>query len=224
MVTTSTSPRSSAWCGRCDTRSSTAQPERGTLYLVHAQTPLTWDTPESMTLTVRTSTEPSSLVSAIRAEVQALDPSVPVYDVRTMEGAVADASATRRFSMLLQLLFALVALSLAALGLYGVLAFTVARRTAEIGIRMALGAGRSEVQRMVVRQGMTMVALALALGVAGALAASRLLRSLLFEVSPDDPATYVAVVGILSAVALAACWIPARRASGVRPADSLRAQ
>ena len=199
-------------------------PERGTLYLVHAQTPLTWDTPESMTLTVRTSTEPSSLVSAIRAKVQALDPSVPVYDVRTMEGAVADASATRRFSMLLQLLFALVALSLAALGLYGVLAFTVARRTAEIGIRMALGAGRSEVQRMVVRQGMAMVVLALALGVAGALAASRLLRSLLFEVSPDDPATYVAVVGILSAVALAACWIPARRASGVRPADSLRAQ
>jgi ABC-type antimicrobial peptide transport system permease subunit len=122
-----------------------------------------------MTLTVRTSIEPTSLVSAIRTEVQALDPSVPVYEVRTMEEAVTEGTATQRFSMLLQLLFALVALSLSAVGLYGVLAFTVARRRAEIGIRMALGARRSEVQGMVVRQGMSIVTIAIALGILGAL-------------------------------------------------------
>jgi ABC-type antimicrobial peptide transport system permease subunit len=125
---------------------------------------------------------------------------------------------------LLQLLFALMALPLAAVGLYGVLAFTVARRRAEIGIRMALGAQRSDVQRMVVGQGMGIVAIALALGVGGALATGRLLGSLLFGVSPGDPGTYVAVVGVLLAVALLACWIPARRASGVDPAEVLRAE
>ena len=126
--------------------------------------------------------------------------------------------------MLLQLLFALMALSLAAVGLYGVLAFTVARRRGEIGIRMALGAQRSDVQRMVVGQGMGIVAIALALGVGGALATGRLLGSLLFGVSPGDPGTYVAVVGVLLSVALLACWIPARRASGVDPAEALRAE
>jgi ABC-type antimicrobial peptide transport system permease subunit len=124
--------------------------------------------------------------------------------------------------MVLQLLFALVALSLAAVGLYGVLAYTVARRAGEIGIRMALGAKRSDVQRMVVGQGMGIVAIALVLGVAGALAIGRVIGSLLFGVSPGDPATYATVVGVLLAVALLACWIPARRASGVDPMASLR--
>ncbi|MGH7475989.1 MAG: ADOP family duplicated permease [Longimicrobiales bacterium] len=197
---------------------------RGALYLAHAQTPRTAGPFWSMTLTVRTSTEPTSLVSAIRREVHALDPSVPLYQVRTMEQAVADATATQRFSMLLQLLFALVALSLSAVGLYGVLAFTVARRTAEIGIRMALGAERSDVRRMVVGQGMGIVAIALALGVGGALATGRVLGSLLFGVSAGDPVTYATVVGVLLAVALLACWVPARRASGVDPAEALRAE
>jgi predicted permease len=197
---------------------------RGTLYLAHAQTPLTWGRLRSMTLTVRTSIEPTSLVSAIRAQVRALDPSVPLYQVRTMEQAVADTTATQRFAMLLQLLFALVALSLSAVGLYGVLAFTVARRTGEIGIRMALGAQRSDVQRMVVAQGMGIVALGLALGVGGALATGRLLAALLFGVSPVDPVTYATVVGLLLAVALFACWIPVRRATGVDPAEALRAE
>jgi putative ABC transport system permease protein len=197
---------------------------RGTLYLVYGQTPLTWGRLRSLTLTVRTSIEPTSLVGAIRSELQALDPSVPLYRVRTMEQAVADDTATQRFSMLLQVLFALVALSLAAVGLYGVLAFTVTRRTAEIGVRMALGAERSDVLRMIVRQGMAIVAVALAVGVAGALASGRLLASLLFGVSPADPVTYTTVVGVLLVVALVACWIPARRASGVDPAEALRAE
>jgi ABC-type antimicrobial peptide transport system permease subunit len=126
--------------------------------------------------------------------------------------------------MLLQTLFALLALSLAAVGLYGVLAFTVARRTSEIGVRMALGARRSDVRRMVVRQGMSIVAVALGLGVVGALASGRLLASLLFGVSPADPVTYTTVVGVLLVVALVACWVPARRASGVDPAEALRAE
>jgi putative ABC transport system permease protein len=196
---------------------------RGTFYLVHAQTPYTWGPIRSMTLTVRSAVEPTSLVSAIRREVQALDPSVPLYQVRTMEEAVADDTATRRFAMLLQLLFALMALALSAVGLYGVLAFTVARRTGEIGIRMALGATGADIRRMVVGQGMGLVAIALALGVIGALATGRVLGSLLFGISPRDPVTYAVVLGVLTAVALLACWIPARRASGVDPMEALRA-
>ena len=197
---------------------------RGTLYLAHAQTPYTWAPSRTMRLTVGTSIEPATVLNAIRIEVRALDPSVPLYEVRTMDQAVADATATQRFSMLLQTLFALVALSLSAIGLYGVLAFTVARRTAEIGIRLALGAQQSEVRRMVVRQGMSIVTIALGLGVAGALASGRLIGSLLFGVSPRDPGTYAAVVGMLIAVALLACWVPARRASRVDPAEALRAE
>jgi ABC-type antimicrobial peptide transport system permease subunit len=153
-----------------------------------------------------------------------MDPTVPLYQVRTLEQVVAESTATQRFSMLLQTLFALLALSLAAVGLYGVLAFTVARRTSEIGVRMALGARRSDVRRMVVRQGMGIVAVALGLGVLGALAGGRLLASLLFGVSPADPVTYTTVVGVLLVVALVACWVPARRASGVDPAEALRAE
>jgi ABC-type antimicrobial peptide transport system permease subunit len=126
--------------------------------------------------------------------------------------------------MVLQMLFALVALSLATVGLYGVLAHTVARRTDEIGIRMALGATSSDVQRMVVREGMGIVAIALIVGVGAALVIGRAIGSLLFSVSPGDPATYVTVVGVLLAVALLACWIPARRASGMDPAVALRAE
>jgi putative ABC transport system permease protein len=197
---------------------------RGTLYFVHAQAPYAWVPVRSMMLTVRSAVEPTSLVGAIRREVQALDPSVPLYQVRTMDQAVADTTSTQRFSMLVQLLFGLVALSLAAVGLYGVLAFTVARRTAEIGIRMALGAQRSDVQRMVVGQGMGIVAIGLALGVGGAMGSGQLLRSLLFGVSPDDPGTYVAVVGVLLAVALLASWLPARRAARVDPMVALRTE
>jgi putative ABC transport system permease protein len=196
----------------------------GTMYVAHAQAPQMLGAFRSMTLTVRTSIEPTSLVGAIRREVQALDPGVPLYDVRTLEQVVADTTATRRFSMALQVLFALVALSLAAVGLYGVLAYTVARRTGEIGIRMALGAKRSDVQRSVVGHGMGIVTIALVVGVAGALVVGRVIGSLLFGVSPGDPATYATVVGVLLGVALLACWIPARRASGVDPAEALRSE
>jgi putative ABC transport system permease protein len=196
----------------------------GIMYLVHAQAPHVSWTVRSMTLTVRTSVEPTSLVGTIRREVQSVDPSVPLYDVRTLEQVFADTTATQRFSMMLQALFALVALSLAAVGLYGVLAYTVARRAGEIGIRMALGAKGSDVWRMVVGQGMGIVAIALIVGVGAAFAIGRVIGSLLFGISPSDPATYATVVGVLLAVALLACWIPARRACRVDPAEALRAE
>jgi ABC-type antimicrobial peptide transport system permease subunit len=177
----------------------------------------------SMVITVRSSVDPSSLVSAVRRELQALDPSIPLYQVQTMEDVLSADTATERFSMTLQLVFAAVALSLSAVGLYGVLSFAVTRRTAEIGIRIALGAQQSGVRRMVIRQGLTIALLALALGVAGAFASARLLEGLLFGVTARDPLTYVAVVAVLLLVALIACWIPARRASTVDPVVALRA-
>ena len=177
-----------------------------------------------MTLAVRSSVEPTSLVRAIRTEVGALEPSIPVHEVRTMAQALADTTAAERFTMLLQLLFALVALSLSAVGLHGVLAFTVSRRTSEIGIRIALGAEPDDVRRMVVRQGMGLAAVAIAVGLVGALAVGRLLEGLLYSTSAVDPLTYGLVVGMLLAVALLACWIPARRASSIDPIKALRAE
>jgi putative ABC transport system permease protein len=198
-------------------------PVYGTYYFVQAHGDRAiGDAFRTMTLTVRASVEPASLVGAVRGEVQALDPSIPLYQVQTMEEAIAADTATERFSMLLQLVFAAVALSLSAIGLYGLLSFTVARRTAEMGIRMALGAQRADVRRMVVRQGMALVGLAVLVGLAGGLAAGRLMSGLLFGVSPTDPVTYTLVVGVLMAVALLACWLPARRASAVDPAVALR--
>jgi putative ABC transport system permease protein len=195
-----------------------APPIYGTFYLPHAQVPYT-----VMYLAVRSASDPTALVSSIREEIRALDPSVPLYQVRTMEQIVAETTATQRFSTLLQTLFALIALTLSAVGLYGVLSFTVTRRTAEIGIRIALGAQQSGVRRMVIRQGLTIVLLAIVLGVAGAFASAKLLEGLLFGVTARDPLTYLVVVGVLMLVALVACWIPARRASTVDPVQALRA-
>jgi putative ABC transport system permease protein len=199
------------------------EPVNGSMFLVHAQASLTFPARRTMTLAIRSAVDPEALVSAVRGTVQSLDPTVPVYDVSTIEQAVAENTAERRFAMLLQTVFALLAMSLAAVGLYGVLSYTVAQRTAEMGVRMALGAERLDVQRMVLGQGMGIVAVAVAIGVAGALAAGRLLRTLLFEVSPSDPTVYAAVVALLLGVAFLACWLPARRASGVDPVVALRA-
>jgi hypothetical protein len=195
----------------------------GSMFFAHAQAGLTFPPRRTMTLAVRSALDATSLRGVVRATVAMLDASVPVYEVRTMEQAVADDTAAQRFAMLLQVVFAIVAMALAAVGLYGVLSYTVAQRTSEMGVRMALGAERMDVQRMVLGQGMGIVAAAVAIGVAGALAAGRLLRTLLFEVSPADPAVYVAVVLLLLGVAFLACWLPARRASSVDPIVALRA-
>jgi putative ABC transport system permease protein len=198
------------------------QQPRAQLYLLHAQSPRTWDPIRAMTVLLRTGVDPLSLVGAVRSEVRALDPNLPVYRVTTMERAMAESTSSQRFSMFLQLVFAGVALALAAVGIYGVLSYSVAQRTREIGIRMALGAKRESILKLVVGQGMSLVVAALVLGIPTALVTGQVLATLLFGISPRDPLTYAVVSGTLLLVAFAACWIPARRASAVSPQEALR--
>jgi ABC-type antimicrobial peptide transport system permease subunit len=145
-----------------------------------------------------------------------------VYDVRTLASRVAGASAQARFSAWLLALFAGAALILATLGLYGVMSFAVAQRTREIGIRVALGADRSAVQRLVVGQGTSLTVAGVLVGIGAALVTTRVLRSLLFDVTPNDPITFGVVVGLLVLSALVASWIPARRAARLEPVEALR--
>ncbi|TAM80888.1 MAG: ABC transporter permease [Acidobacteria bacterium] len=177
---------------------------------------------DSMQLAVRTAADPDSIVSAVRAQVRATDPGQPLYHVATLEQTLSESLAPRRFNMFLLGIFAAIALALATIGIYGVMAFSVAQRTREIGIRMALGAERKEVLRLVISQGLGLALLGVAIGIVGALALTRFLASLLYGVKPTDPLTFVAVPIILIVVALAACYIPARRAAKVDPMVALR--
>ena len=161
-------------------------------------------------------------VAAVRSALAAIDPGIPVSDVRTMEQRLADDVARPRVTASLLLSFAVVALALGAVGIYGVIAYAVGRRTREIGVRMALGARRSDVLGMVLREGAVLAAGGIAIGVAGAVFATRALRSLLFGVEPGDPATLVVVAIVLAAVAIGASWLPARRAASVDPAVALQ--
>src|SRR5215217_4154265 len=174
------------------------------------------------TLVVRTAGDPRPLTPPIREQVLAVDPNQPVYDVKTMDERVAVTLETRRFAVVLLSVFGALALILAAIGLYGVLAFAVSQRTREIGIHMALGARARDVLLMVIRQGMSLVIIGVVLGVAGAFALTRLMRSLLFEVGPTDSLTFVLVSLLLAAVGLVACYVPARRATKVDPLVALR--
>jgi putative ABC transport system permease protein len=185
------------------------------MYLPTIQTP--W-----MNLVIRTNGDPGSLAPAVRREVQTIDPDQPVAAVRTMDQWMDVSVADSRYRTLLLGLLALVALLLAATGIYGVMAYSVTQRTHEIGVRMALGAKRFDVLRLVVRQGMILVVLGVALGVAGAFVLTRVLATLLFGVTAKDPLTFVAVAALLTLVALVACYIPARRATKVDPLVALR--
>ena len=209
--------------------------EAGTeLYFLHPQSSETvGGVPRTMNVVVRAAGagdperlagDPERLAAAARAEVRRLDPRLPVAQLRTMEEVVAGALAAPRFLTLLVGLFAVVALALAAIGTYGVLAYAVAQRTRELGLRVALGAQAADVRRMVLGEGARLAGLGLGLGVAGALAARQLLASQLFGVAPTDLATFAGVVGLLAAVALAACYLPARRATRVDPLTALRAE
>ena len=171
---------------------------------------------------LRTAGDPGSLGDAIRPEVQAVDPNVPVYAVRTMEDVIARSMAERRFALQILGFFAGVALLLAAIGIYGVMAYTYSQRRHEIGIRMALGAQPRDILRMALGEGMTLVAIGLGSGLVGALILTRFLRSLLYAVSPNDPLTFAALLALLAAVALLACLVPARRATQTDPLVALR--
>lgn len=172
-------------------------------------------------LMVRAAGDPGAFASAIREMVRSLDKDVPVK-LTTMDALVADSVSQRRFQMRLLALFAGLAAMLAAVGIYGVIAYSVSQRTHEIGIRMALGAERADVVRMVIRQGMEMAGVGIAMGMAGAVALSRILGAQLYEVSATDAGTYMTVSLLLMAVALAATYIPARRATAVDPLIALR--
>lgn len=176
----------------------------------------------SMILMVRTESDPAALASAIRNEVWTVDKDVPVADVQLLTQVVYESLAARRSTMLLLAAFAGLALLLGVVGIYGVVTYAVSQRTHEIGIRMALGAQLSDVLKLVIRNAMAMVLVGVAIGLLGAVALTRLMSTLLFEVRPVDATTYVAMSVLLVAVGLLACYIPARRATKVDPLVALR--
>ena len=186
-------------------------------YVPSTQAPL-----QDMTILVRTQGDPATLVSAIRSSVWAIDPNQPVSNVNTLEKLVNESIAQPRLNMMLMGLFGVLALLLAAVGIYGLLSYAVTQRTQEIGIRMALGAQVSDVLAMILRQGMTLAVIGIGLGLVGALALTRLMRGLLFGVGPTDATTFILVSGVLITVGLIACYLPARRAARVDPLVALR--
>jgi len=190
------------------------------MYLPQAQIPFS-----SPALVIRTSvSNPSALTNSVRKELATLDATIPLTSVRVFDEYISRSLARPRFNTLLLSIFAGTALLLTAIGIYGVMAYSVAQRTSEIGIRIALGAGKNSIFRLVVGQAMTIVAISLAIGLVGAFAATRLLNSLLFGVGAADPVTFVAIVLLVSAVAFIAAWLPARRATRVDPIIALRAE
>jgi predicted permease len=171
---------------------------------------------------LRTAREPGTLGDAVRAEVQSVDPTIPVFGVRTMDAIVSTFLAERRFALGLLGIFAGVALLLAAIGIYGVMAYTFGRRTNEIGIRMAMGARRSDILKMALTEGAVTIAFGVVAGLLGSLALTRFLESMLFSVNPSDPATFATIAALLAGVTLLACLVPAHRATRVDPLIALR--
>jgi putative ABC transport system permease protein len=191
---------------------------RPEIYFPFPQTPVYTDP----IIAVGAAIEPIRLAAALRSEVAAVDPDQPVYEVMTMERRLADSMALRRNGALLFGVFAAVALIIAAVGVYGVISYSVSQRTHEIGIRMALGAQARDVRTMILRRGLALICIGIAIGLAGAIALSPAMTSLLFEVSGVDPLTIVVIALLLAIVALLACYLPARRATKVDPLVALR--
>jgi predicted permease len=204
-------------------RTTLLESPRTEMYHPHAQYLEAFGTtPRALSFVVKTEVDPGELVAPIRALVAGLDPALPVADVRTMDDVLASAVAEPRFTMTLLTAFGGVALLLASIGIYGVLAYSVTRRRREIGVRMALGAGRARVLKLVLGEGLSLTAVGVGAGIVGAAALTRVMTSLLFGVEPLDPLTFVLVPLVLVATALAATGLPALRASGVEPSEALR--
>jgi putative ABC transport system permease protein len=192
-------------------------PQTADVYLPYAQSPRA-----RLMLFVRTAGDPMAIIPAVRRTITELAPGVPLFEIRTMETRIADAMAYARFSTMLLGLFAAVALALATMGAYGVISFAVSQRTREIGIRVAIGATRTDVVRLIVGQGVSLVAAGAVVGVIAALATTKVLVAMLYDVAPSDPVTFMAIVAILVAAVVVASWIPARRAASVQPTEALR--
>jgi len=194
-----------------------SQDESPEIYIPYQQEPN-----EDVNLVLRTATRPLALGAPVKAAVQAVDPTQPVYDIATMDHRLSESMAPQRFNALLVGVFAMAALGLAGVGIFGVLAYSVARRTSEIGVRMALGASRAQVMRLVVGEGLRLCGLGVVLGLAGSIPLTRLLRGVLFGVGPSDPIALIAASAALVLVVVLACYIPARRALLVDPMSALR--
>jgi putative ABC transport system permease protein len=199
-----------------ETLSGDAEP---TFYWPHSELAL-----PSLTLVVRTAGDAVNLAAAARGVIRSLDPGQPVAEVRTMESLLSESMGRARFNTVLLSVFAVVALILASIGIYGVMAYAVAQRTQEIGIRMALGAQPRDVLKIVIIQGMTLALIGIAIGLLAAFALTRWMETLLFGVRPADPLTFTVITAVLAMVALVACWIPARRATKVDPLVALRSE
>jgi len=191
---------------------------RAEMYFPHAQSPLDG----SRTFVLRTTGDPLALAGAVRGAVQDLDRDLPITKLQAMETMIAASVAPQRFRTLLLALFAVLALVLAVIGIYGVMAYAVTQRRHEIGIRLALGAQQGDVIGLVLRQGMKLAGVGIVIGLAGAIGLTRLLRGLLFGVGPTDPLTFTALPLLLAVVAMLACYLPARQATKVDPLVALR--
>jgi ABC-type antimicrobial peptide transport system permease subunit len=192
------------------------------VFVPYLQDPLSKNYQRSMTIVARTNSDPGAVAGSLRAALTSLDKSLPVYDLKPMTEYLSDSLARRRFNLILLTAFAGVALVLAAVGIYGVISYGVTQRTHEIGIRMALGAEKADVLRLVVRQGMVMALGGVAIGLLASFALTRLMESLLFGVSVTDPLTFTVIALLLISVALLACIVPALRATKVDPLVALR--
>jgi len=191
------------------------------LYLPYAQKPTI---APFFTFTIRTETEPLSVAAAVQKQIASLDKDLPVANIRTMDQIVSTSLEQRRLTMGLFIGFAAIALLLAAIGVYGVVSYSVTQRTHELGIRVALGASWSDVLRLILKQGIALATIGVVVGIAAALALTRLMSSLLFQVGTTDLLTFVSVAGTLVVVVLLACYVPARRATKVDPLEALRSE
>jgi putative ABC transport system permease protein len=201
------------------THSSVIAPPKPEIYIPYFQNPT-----RSMTMVLRTVNDPGSLIPSLRSTVQSSDSQVPVYNVKKLDQVVSDSIAQRKLSVLILTIFASIGLLLAAIGIYGVISYFVTERTHEIGLRMALGANRGDVLKLVLTRGMKPVLLGLVIGLAGAVALTRVLANLLFEIKPTDMITFLLASAFFIIVALLACYVPASRATRVDPTLALRGE